>query len=203
MNTRDIESDEQFTQINDVAKVWNTARLPGDREQLSQEKTRHCSDGDEEGCAVWRSRLPSGGDIQLTPSSGEEEKNLILLEMEHWKIYDDERFQAAQSIQPQDGLRARMEVEASVLQPLEIVSQSTGLQENPEKSPTAGWLKGIYTLHEMQVVQMNSVKEALNEETRSADKKQDVFSIKVAVPLYYGSCVLCKAKAVMLGPPVK
>ncbi|KAJ6651248.1 hypothetical protein lerEdw1_021154 [Lerista edwardsae] len=186
MNSYNFEPDQQFTRIKGTEQVWNKAQEAQEENDVSQEKmdSRGYGEEAEELHPISFGRLPGGGGDEIAQSAGEGEKHLVLLKTIHLKLEDND-FQGADPPHPQYGLQAMIQQEGSILQPTEMVSPAENVQENPEESWAINLLEGIYTIHEMEVMHVNSLKEAqvLNEDKRSTKKASDVVWIKVAGPL--------------------
>ncbi|XP_061486149.1 transcriptional repressor CTCFL [Rhineura floridana] len=174
----DTELGEQFTKIKASTRVQNKAR---EEYSVSQEKIGSCDYGKEEAevlCPVSFDRLLEGGvDSQLSPSSGEGGNRLILLKTVHLKIEEDD-FEGVCPYQ-QGELHALMQREANILQPLEVVPQSVGVED---EGLTISLPEGFYTIHEMEVMHIKGLKEAQplnNEDRRSTEKAPDVLGIEI------------------------
>ncbi|XP_066482344.1 transcriptional repressor CTCFL [Tiliqua scincoides] len=125
-------------------------------------------------------RLPEGGGgDDITQSSGEGGKHLVLLKTIHWKMENND-FQGTSPIHQPYELHTMIQQEASILQHTETVSPSGSVQENPEEGWTISLLEGLYTIHEMEVMNVNNLKEAQvqNEDDSSTKKTPDVLWIK-------------------------
>lgn len=197
MNSYNLELEQQFTKIKGAEQVWNKAQEAREENEVSREKMDSRGYGEEakdlHPISFGRLSEGGGGDEIV----GEGEKHLVLLKTIHLKIEDND-FQGADQTHPHAGLQAMIQQEANILQPTEMMSPAGSVQENPEESWAISLLGGIYTIHEMEVMHVNSLKEAqvLNEDKRSTKKASDVVWIKVAGPLDESSCVIGQAAMV-------
>ncbi|XP_053100513.1 transcriptional repressor CTCFL isoform X1 [Hemicordylus capensis] len=180
MDSQSTGHGEPSTKVKEAEGGWDKAREAEGEDGVSWEKTRSCGYGEEAPNLhpTLLGRLSEGG-RELQPSQSSGEKHLILLKTVHLKMEGDD-FQGICPTLQQDGLHSIIQQETSILQPLEVMPLSEGVQENPEEDLTISLLEGIYTIREMEVMHVNGLKEAqvLNEDKRSTEKALDVVWIK-------------------------
>lgn len=184
MDSQEVEPGEQSTHIKGAE---NAFRTPGE-DGISQEDTCNSNADDPAGHLhpILFSRMPEGGEGDLQPPHclEEGEKCLILLKTVQLKAEDD--FQQDGPSCLVDGLQGLLSEGTGLVPSVEAVPRSISIQENPEEGLTVNFLESFYTIHEMEMMPVNGLKEApaFNEDKRSPEKSPDILWIKVVlVPL--------------------
>lgn len=184
MDPQEVEPGEQFTHIKGAENAWYKAEEAGE-DGTSQENMGSCKDGDlaEDLHPVSFGQKLEGGEGDIPPPQCLEEggKRLILLKTVQLKMEDDVQRDGPTCLV--DGLQGLLSQGGSLLQPVDVMPQSVSIHGNPEEGLTVNFLESIYTIHEMEVMPVNGLKEApvFNEDKRSPEKTPDVLWIKVVV----------------------
>ncbi|XP_054836428.1 transcriptional repressor CTCFL [Eublepharis macularius] len=182
MDLLEAELSELFAPIKGAENIGNKAGGSREENGVSQGNVGSChySDQAENLYPLSFGRMLEEGEVPCPLSSREGEKRLILLKTVQLKM-EEEGFQQGGPTYLQDRLQAVLSQEASVLQPLEVAPQSNSIQGNPEEDSAVSFLESVYTVHEMEMMPVNSPKEAqgLEEDKRSTEKTPEVLWIKI------------------------
>uniref|UniRef100_A0A8C8VJU7 CCCTC-binding factor n=1 Tax=Pelusios castaneus TaxID=367368 RepID=A0A8C8VJU7_9SAUR len=127
--------------------------------------------------------LEGGGNLEFSPPAVQGEKHLIMLQTVHLKEGEEELQGVSQlNIQQQNGVHMVVQRGASVLQPLVVVQEGAGVQQNMPTGVAISIQDGVYTFHDMEVMQINVLQEkvwAKDEENKSTDKSPGMLLIKL------------------------
>nr|XP_014430204.2 transcriptional repressor CTCFL isoform X1 [Pelodiscus sinensis] len=186
MAAQDSHLPEPFTKIKGAERIWDRAREDdgGDRLPWVKERNSIC-DPDVEvlNGAPPAKALEGGRNLELSPSLIQSEKHLIMLQTVRLKEGEEDLQAVSQlNIQQQSGLHMVVQRGASVLQPLVVVQQGVGAQQNIPTGVAISLQDGVYTFHDMEVMQINVLQEkvqAKDEENKSMDKSPGMLLIKI------------------------
>ncbi|XP_048676470.1 transcriptional repressor CTCFL isoform X2 [Caretta caretta] len=187
MASQDSALPELFTKIKGAERTWDKAREDDGGGKISWVKERNSiCDPDAEGL---NGALPAklleeeGGNLELSPSPVQGEKHLIMLQTVHLKEGEEDVQGVSQlNIQQQSGVHMVVQRGASVLQPLVVVQQGVGAQQNLPTGVAISIQDGVYTFHDVEVMQINVLQEkvqAKDEENQSMDKPPGMLLIKI------------------------
>uniref|UniRef100_A0A8C4Y2W7 CCCTC-binding factor n=1 Tax=Gopherus evgoodei TaxID=1825980 RepID=A0A8C4Y2W7_9SAUR len=167
MASQDSALPEPFTKIKGAERTWDKAR-------------------EDDGGVPLAKQLEEGGNLELSPSPVQGEKHLIMLQTVHLKEGEDELQGVSQlNIQTQSGVHMVVQRGASVLQPLVVVQQGVGAQQNLPTGVAISIQDGVYTFHDVEVMQINVLQEKVqtkDEENLSLDKPPGMLLIKQLPP---------------------
>ncbi|XP_077191805.1 transcriptional repressor CTCFL isoform X2 [Paroedura picta] len=180
MDPQEVEPVAQFTHIKGAGNAWNRTGEDG-----ASQENMGSSSGDDPSEDLHPSSFgrvlggEEGGDVPTPQCLEEGEKRLVLLKTVQLKM--DDNFQQDGPTCLPDGLHGLLSQGADLLQPVEVLPQSEGLQGNPAEGLTVNFLDSVYAIHDMAVMPVNGLKEtsALNEDKRSPGKTPDILWIKI------------------------
>uniref|UniRef100_A0ACB8F6Q5 Uncharacterized protein n=1 Tax=Sphaerodactylus townsendi TaxID=933632 RepID=A0ACB8F6Q5_9SAUR len=180
MDPQEVEPGEQFTQIKDNENGCNKEEEITGEDGVFQEGMGGSNYGAQVKnlCPISLSQMLEV-DVQPPQFSGEGEKRLILLKTVQLKIEDDVQQDGPTYLQ--NGLQGLLSPEVSLLPPVDVMPQSVSIPGNSEEGLAVNFLERIYTVHRVEAMPVNSLKEAsaFDEDKRSARKTPDVLWIKV------------------------
>uniref|UniRef100_A0A8C3IJ86 CCCTC-binding factor n=1 Tax=Chrysemys picta bellii TaxID=8478 RepID=A0A8C3IJ86_CHRPI len=213
MASQDSALLEPFTKIKGAERPGDKAREDDGGGKISWVKERNSiCDPDAEGLngtPLAKQLEEGGGNLELSPSPVQGEKHLIMLQTVHLKEGEDDLQGVSQlNIQQQSGVHMVVQRGAGVLQPLVVVQQGVGAQQNLPTGVAISIQDGVYTFHDVEVMQINVLQEkvqAKDEENLSKDlhavegkgqqlppneegREKDIFTVEKA------KILSCKAK---------
>ncbi|XP_074867859.1 transcriptional repressor CTCFL [Carettochelys insculpta] len=187
MASQDSDLPEPFTKIKGAERTWDRERedVGGDKMSWVKERNSICEpDAEVLNGASPAKVLEGGGNMELSPSLMQGEKHLIMLQTVRLKEGEEDDLQGVSQLnnQQQSGVHMVVQRGASVLQPLVVVQQGVGAQQNMPTGVAISIQDGVYTFHDMEVMQINVLQEKVqgkDEENKSTDKPPGMLLIKI------------------------
>uniref|UniRef100_A0A8C3PDF0 CCCTC-binding factor like n=1 Tax=Chrysemys picta bellii TaxID=8478 RepID=A0A8C3PDF0_CHRPI len=178
MASQDSALLEPFTKIKGAERPGDKAREDDGGGKISWVKERNSiCDPDAEGLngtPLAKQLEEGGGNLELSPSPVQGEKHLIMLQTVHLKEGEDDLQGVSQlNIQQQSGVHMVVQRGAGVLQPLVVVQQGVGAQQNLPTGVAISIQDGVYTFHDVEVMQINVLQEKVQ-----IDRSKDLHAVE-------------------------